>query len=388
MPVRRAERLDQIPPYIAFEIDRQKREAIAGGADVIDLGVGDPDGATPSFVVDAMAQAIRDPANHKYSLGAGVPEYRQAAADWFARRFGLTFDPQRELLPLIGSKDAIGHLALALVNPGEHVLTPDPGYPAYAGATVLAGGVPYAMPLTERDGWLPRFNDIPPHVCASARMMYLNYPNNPTGAVATLDFFERAVAFARRHNILLVHDAAYCELCFEEPSPSVMQVPDAKEVAIELHSLSKSHNMTGWRIGFAVGNAEALAALAFVKSQVDSGPFRAVQWAAVKALRDTTGEHLRALVDSYRRRRDLAVEGLSALGLHVTPPQGAFYLWALCPDGSDSVTFCQKTLAEAHVVLIPGVAFGSAGEGYFRMTLSASLDRIREALNRMKRLVR
>jgi LL-diaminopimelate aminotransferase len=244
------------------------------------------------------------------------------------------------------------------------------------------------MTLTERNGWLPRLDEIPPHVCASARMMYLNYPNNPTGAVATLDFLEQAVAFARRHHILLVHDAAYCELCFEEPAPSVMQVRDAKEVVIELHSLSKSHNMTGWRIGFAVGNPDALAALGFVKSQVDSGPFRAVQWAAVKALRDTPSEYRRTLVDSYRRRRDLAVEGLSALGLDVRPPKGAFYLWARCPAGLDSLTFCQKALAEAHVVLIPGVAFGSAGEGYFRMTLAASQDRIREALDRMRRLVR
>lgn len=388
MPVRRATRLDQIPPYIAFEIDRQKREAIARGADVIDFGVGDPDAATPPFVVDAMAEAIRDPGNHKYALGAGVPEYRQAAADWFARRFGVTFDPRRELLPLIGSKDAIGHLALALVNPGEPVLIPDPGYPAYAGGTILAGGVPHAMPLTDSAGWLPRFDDIPPDVCASARMMYLNYPNNPTGAVATLDFFDQAVAFARRHDVLLVHDAPYCEICFDEPAPSVMQIPGAKEVAIELHSLSKSHNMTGWRIGFAVGNPEALAALAFVKSQVDSGPFRAVQWAAAAALRDTPDGHRQALVDTYRRRRDVAVEGLNAIGLKVTPPKGAFYLWGRCPNGVDSMTFCRKMSAEAHVVLIPGVAFGAAGEGYFRMTLSVGRDRIREALNRMKRLVR
>ncbi len=387
MILRRADRLERIPPYLAFEIDQRKRKAIADGVDVIDFGVGDPDRPTPDFVIDSMARAIRDPANHTYSLGAGVAEFRRAAADSVERRFGARFDPVTELVPLIGSKDAIAHLPLGFVNPGDVVLVPDPGYPAYERGCILAGGRPHMMVLSEANGWLPRLEDIPREVVRKARILYLNYPNNPTGAVAPLAFFEQAVAFAREHDILLVHDAPYIDNYFDAPAPSVFQVPDARDCAIELHSLSKSFNMTGWRIGFAVGNADALKVLAFVKSNVDSGPFKAVQWAAADALRDATGQHIQAMNDLYRRRRDLLVGGLRELGLDVKPPRGAFYVWAPCPAGQDSLTFASRALQEAAVTVFPGVGFGAAGEGYFRMGLTVPEPRIREALDRMKKVI-
>lgn len=385
--MRQSDRLSRIPPYLAFEIDRKKREAIAAGVDVIDLGVGDPDRPTPDFVVEAMTRAIRDPRNHTYALGAGVREFRQAAVDSMARRFGVQLDPMKELVPLIGSKDAIAHLPLAFVNPGEHVLIPDPGYPAYISGCILAGGVPWPMPMSEETGWLPCLREIPSAVADSARILYLNYPNNPTGAVATLSFFREAVAFAREHDILLVHDAAYIDTWFDEPAPSVFQVPEARQCAIELHSLSKSHNMTGWRIGFAVGKAEAIRHLAFVKSNVDSGPFKAIQWAAAEALAETDGTSTRAMNDLYRRRRDLLVAGLATLGVKAGPPRGAFYVWARCPDGVDSLTFANRMLEQAAVTVIPGVGFGAAGEGWFRMGLTVSEDRLREAVERMRKVL-
>lgn len=387
MSIRRAERLERIPPYLAFEIDREKREAIAAGVDVIDLGVGDPDQPTPAFVVEAMGRAIRDAKNHTYSLGAGVREYRQAAADSVARRFGVRLDPMTELMPLIGAKDAIAHLPLAFVDPGDNVLVPDPGYPAYVSGCILAGGVAYAMPLTGANDWLPRLDEIPDDVARAARILYLNYPNNPTGAVAPLSFFEEVVAFAHKRGILLVHDAPYIDNYFDEPAPSVLQAAGAMECAIELHSLSKSFNMTGWRIGFAVGNADAIRELAFVKSNVDSGPFKAVQRAACEALRDTSGEHTEAMRNLYRRRRDVLVSGLEEMGLSVTRPRGAFYVWVRCPEGVDSLPFCRQLLAEAGVTVCPGAGFGAAGEGYFRMGLTVHENRIREAVERIRKVL-
>ena len=304
-----------------------------------------------------------------------------------ARRFGVQLDPVKELVPLIGSKDAIAHLPLAFVNPGEHVLVPDPGYPAYASGTILAGGVPWPMVMSEETGWLPRLEDIPPAVADSARILYLNYPNNPTGAVATPAFFREAVAFARKHDILLVHDAAYIDTWFDEPAPSILQVPDARECAIELHSLSKSYNMTGWRIGFAVGNAEALRHLALVKSNVDSGPFKAIQWAGSEALSEADGKSTRAMNELYRRRRDLLVTGLTALGVRFNPPRGAFYIWARCPGGVDSLTFANRMLEQAAITVIPGVGFGAGGEGWFRMGLTVPERRLDEALERMRRVL-
>jgi len=387
MTIRRAERLEKVPPYLAIEIDRKKRDLIAAGVDVIDFGVGDPDRPTPEFVVRAMERAIRDPKNHTYALAVGVREYRQAAADSLARRFDVRVDPVKELVPLIGSKDAVAHLPLAFVNPGDSVLVPDPGYPTYVSGSVLAGGVPYPMRLTEANDWLPRFDEIPEQIARSARILYLNYPNNPTGAVAPLSLFEEAVAFARRYGILLVHDAAYIDNYFDEPAPSVLQVPGAMDCAIELHSLSKSFNMTGWRIGFAAGCGPAIQALAALKTHLDSGPFKAIQWAACEALRDTGGEHMRSMHELYRRRRDVLVDGLNGLGLSVRPPRGAFYVWAHCPAGADSLPFTHRLLDEAAVMVFPGLGFGAGGEGYFRMGLTVEEPRIREALERMRKVL-
>jgi LL-diaminopimelate aminotransferase len=381
-----ARRLDELPAYLLVEIDRKKRQAIAAGRDVIDFGVGDPDKPTPTFIIDRMAEAIRDPANHSYAFGVGVPQFREAAAEFLGRRFGVSIDATEELVVLIGSKEGLGHLPLAVVNPGETVLIPQPAYPAYQAATVLAGAEPYYMNLSEDRHWLPDFDAIPADVCRAARLMFLNYPNNPTGAFAPLSFLEDAVAFARRHDILIAHDAAYSELYFAEAPPSILQVKGAAEVAVEFHSLSKTYNMTGWRLGFAAGNASAVAALARVKSNLDSGQFNAIQWAGYEALSHPDHVEVRALLDVYRRRRDLVVEELRAAGLQAAEPAATFYVWARCPDGYTSMEFATKLLDEAAVVVVPGIGFGQPGEGYFRMALTVSEERTREALARLARM--
>ena len=382
----RANRLGELPPYLFAEIDRKKREAIASGKDVIDLGVGDPDTPTPKFVVDRMAKAIRDPANHTYPFGVGVPEFRQATAEFLQRRFGLKIDPQHELLVLIGSKEGLAHLPLAVVNPGETVLIPQPAYPAYQAATIFAGARPYHLNLSADRGWLPDLDAIPPDVCAAAKLMYLNYPNNPTGAYAPLSFFEDAVAFARRHDILIAQDAPYSELYYNEAPPSILQVPGAADVAIEFHSLSKTFNMTGWRLGFAVGNASALASLARLKSNVDSGQFSAIQWAGHEAISHPDHVEVRAMLDVYRTRRDMVIEGLRAIGLDATPPPATFYVWTPCPEGYSSMDFATRLLEQAAVVVVPGVGFGQPGEGYFRISLTVPTERLREAIDRMAKV--
>ena len=391
MTVWLAERLAQLPPYLFVEIDRKKRAAIEAGRDVIDFGVGDPDQPTPSFIVDRMADAIRRPGNHRYSLGMGGIEFRTAVADFFVRRFGVKLDPKTEVVTLLGSKEGIGHLPTAVVNPGETVLIPDPGYPVYTGGTIFAGGKCHTMPLRESNGWLPVLSDIPTEVCRSAKLMFLNYPNNPTAACAPLTFFEEAVAFARKHNFLIAQDAAYSEVFFDSahPPPSILQVEGAKGVAVEFHSLSKTFNMTGWRLGFAVGNAEALAALAKVKNNMDSGVFGAVQEAGVEALGGICRAELVAHIGpdgTYRRRRDVLVAGLREAGWSVAAPQATFYVWAKCPGGLDSMTVASRILDKADVVVIPGVGFGQCGEGYVRFALTVDETRTREAVSRIARL--
>lgn len=379
-----AERLTRLPPYLFVEIDRKKRAAVAAGKDVIDFGIGDPDQPTHNFIVDAMANAIRDPANHRYSLGRGTNAFREAAAAYLQRRFGLRVDPETQIVALIGSKEGIGHLPLAVVNPGEHVLIPQPGYPVYAAATVFAGGVPYYFPLTAENGWLPDLDAIPSNVADSASILFLNYPNNPTGAVADLDFFRHAVAFAERHNLLIAHDAAYCDLYFDAKPPSILEVDGAVEHVIEFHSLSKTFNMTGWRIAFAVGCAEAVAALAKIKENVDSGPFGAIQQAAIEALKGAEHPSVKETIRIYRARRDLVVDALNEMGLTAESPRAGFYVWARCPDGYTSMEFVSKLLDEAGVVVIPGSGFGEAGEGYFRIALTVDVDRTRQAMERIK----
>jgi len=382
----RADRLSQLPPYLFAEIDRRKREALAAGRDIIDFGVGDPDLPTPLFIMDRMGQAIRDPANHRYAEGRGMKAFREAVAGFFVRRFGVNLDPATEVIPLLGSKEGIGHLGTAIVNPGDVVLVPSPGYPVYVSGTVFAGGSVYTMPLTETHDWLPRLEEIPHEVCRRAKVMWLNYPNNPTGATATLLFLEQAVAFAQRHDIFIAQDAAYSEMSFADPPPSILQVDRAKDVAIEFHSLSKTFNMTGWRVGFAVGNRDALTALAQVKSNLDSGMFQALQQAAIAALAGVDRPEVRDLIDVYRRRRDVLVGGLREAEWPVTPPRATFYVWAKCPKGSDSMTVATRALEEANVVVIPGAGFGPSGEGFVRFALTVPESRTTEAVVRLQRI--
>ncbi len=382
----RAERLNALPPYLFVEIDRRKNEAVAAGRDVINLGVGDPDLPTPPFIVERMQAEVARSANHTYPPGIGIPELRTAIADWFAQRFGVALDPAREVLVLIGSKEGLGHLPLAVVNPGQTVLVPQPGYPVYTSASIFAGAKVVPMTLSRAARWLPDFDAIPRDVRQAARLMFLCYPNNPTAATADLAFYERAVAFAREYGILIAQDAAYSETYFDARPPSIMQVPGAKEIAVEFHSLSKTFSMTGWRIAFAVGNADILAALAAVKSNVDSGQFAAIQLAAVEAMRGIDRIEVRAQLDIYRERRDVFCAGLRALGYDIDTPPATFYAWLPCPRGCDSMTFATKVLEEASVVLIPGVGFGAAGEGYVRAALTRDVSRIREAVERIGRL--
>ncbi len=380
----RAERLGQLPPYLFVEIDRKKKEAIAAGKDVINLGIGDPDSPTPEFIVERMSREIHDPANHSYPNGAGHPDFLDACVGFFDRRFGVTPDRTSEVTAVIGSKEAIGHLPLAVVNPGETVLVPDPGYPVYTSATIFAGAIPHLMPLRAGNGWLPDLDAIPAEVAAKARLMFLNYPNNPTGAVADVAFFEKAVAFARKHNILIAHDAAYSEVFFEVRPPSILQVDGAADVAVEFHSLSKSFNMTGWRIGFAVGNASVIAALKSVKDNVDSGQFNAIQRTAADALNHFDHVSVRAMIDLYRERRDIVTAALTECAVTVEKPGASFYVWAKCPIGYTSMDFISMVLDEVGVVLIPGNGFGNCGEGYFRIALTVDADRMREAMARIK----
>lgn len=381
-----ADRLKKLPPYLFAEIDKTKRALVAQGKDVIDLGVGDPDLPTPQFIVDALTQAARDGRNHRYALDQGMPELRRAISAWYQERFGVKLDPDREVLPLIGSKEGIGHIPLALINPGDVVLVPDPGYPVYKSGTWFAGGEPYLMPLLEENGFLADFNSVEENILKRAELMFLNYPNNPTAACATKDYFKGAVSFAREYGVIICHDAAYSEISFDGfRAPSFLEADGAKEVGIEFHSLSKTFHMTGWRIGFAVGNARVLELLAKVKSNLDSGIFQAVQWAGVEALkhaREVSKEHSAI----YERRRNILVDGLNAIGWRVPKPKASFYVWAPVPPGSTSQELAARLLKESHIVVTPGNGFGPNGEGYFRMSLTIAESRLEEAVARIKRL--
>jgi len=381
-----AGRLKQLPPYLFAEIDRLKQEAVKRGADVIDLGVGDPDLPTPPHIVKRMAEAAQDPRHHRYPSYEGMLLFREAAADWYGDRFGVVLDPATEVLTLIGSKEGIAHLPLAFIDPGDTVLIPDPGYPVYQAATVFAGGTPVALPLYPSNGFLPDLESIPLDVLRKAKMLFLNYPNNPTAAVAPEAFLAQAVAFARKHQLILCHDAAYSEMAFDGFRPaSVLGIEGAKEVAIEYHSLSKTYNMTGWRIGFAVGSAEILAGLGRIKTNVDSGVFQAVQYAGIAAL---TGpqECVARARETYQERRDQIVQGLRKLGWPVEAPKATFFVWAPVPDRGSSTDWAARLLREAGVVVTPGVGFGPAGEGYYRIALTVGKARIAEALGRLASL--
>jgi LL-diaminopimelate aminotransferase len=378
-------RLRSIGAYLFADLDRKQEALQAKGVDVISLSTGDPDIPTPEHIVRAMEEGARDPRTHRYPPYRGTGEFRNAAAAWFSRRFGIEVDADREVLALIGSKEGLAHLPWAVLNPGDAALIPDPGYPVYRSATIMAEGEPVALPLLAERGFLPDFDRVPAGALRRTRMLFLNYPNNPTGAVAGLDFLARAVAFAKTHNLLLVHDNAYSEVTYDGyRAASILQVPGAKDVALELHSLSKSFNMTGWRVAFAVGNADAVAALGTLKTNVDSGVFTAVQRAGVAAL---TGPQdvLAPTLAIYRARRDRLVAGLKAVGWNPPTPRATLYVWMPTPDGMSSVAFAGDVLEKTGVVITPGVGYGELGEGYVRFSLTTPDARIDEALARIKR---
>lgn len=381
-----SERLRALPPYLFAELDRMKQEQVKKGADIISLGIGDPDLPTPPHIIQALALAAADPKNHQYPSYEGMATFRKAAADWYRGRFGVTLDPAKEVLTLIGSKEGIGHLPLAFVNPGDVVLVPDPAYPVYQAGTLFAGGESYFLPLTSARDFLPDLGAIPAAVLKRAKILWLNYPNNPTGAVAPRAFLAEAVDFARQHRLILAHDAPYSEIAFDGYRPeSILNIPGAKEVAIEYHSVSKTYNMTGWRVGFAVGNAEILAGLGRVKQNLDSGVFQAVQYAGIAAL---TGSQ-QCVADNCRiwqERRDVLIGGLRDLGFAVASPRASFYAWVPVPAGFTSSSFCVELLVKAGVVVTPGNGFGAAGEGFVRAAFTVDADRIRLALDRLRKL--
>ena len=381
-----ASRLAKIPPYLFAEIDRKVQEKKRAGVDVISLGIGDPDLPTPPRIVHVLQEAAADPANHRYASYFGLAELRQAIAGWYGARSGVTLDPDTEILPTLGSKDGIAHVPLALVDPGDIVLAPNPGYTVYMTGALMAGGDPYVMPLTAANHWLPDLDAIPEDVAERARLMWLNYPNNPTAAVADREFLESAVAFCQRHDIILCHDAPYSEIAFDGYRPlTLFEVPGAKEIGLEFHSLSKTFNMTGWRIGWVCGRADLVGLIGQLKTNIDSGIFQAVQWAAIEAL-NGGDQDTREANKVYARRHRLVADTLNDLGWNLKPPRATFYVWAPVPAGYDSIGFASHVLDEVGVNITPGVGFGAHGEGYFRLSVTAPDARLEEAMTRMRKL--
>ncbi len=384
-----ASRVEALPPYLFARISELIAQKRAQGVDVISLGIGDPDLPTPPHILESLKRAADDPVNHRYPESDGLPEFREAIARWYERRHQVVLDPNGEVVPLIGSKEGIGHLPLCLIDPGDVALITDPGYPVYEIGTMFAGGETVRLPLREEDGWLPRLDDVPAETARRARVLWLNYPNNPTGAVADLAFFERAVAWAREHDVVIAHDLAYADVAFDGyVPPSILEVDGAKDVAIEFNSLSKAFNMTGWRVGMAVGNRTVIDALTRVKSNLDSGIPQAVQQMAMTALDgplDAVAEH-NAI---YQRRRDRVVQVLRDLGLRLEPPKASLYVWARLPEGErSSADYTGRLVDATGVVVTPGRGYGEAGEGYIRISLTTPDDRLDEALDRLARFAR
>jgi len=380
-----AKRIENLPPYLFVEINRKIAEKRARGEDVISLAIGDPDIPTPPHIIERLCRAARDPSNHRYPDTEGLPQLRQAISSWYQRRFQLSFDPDKEVLPLIGSKDGIAHIALCFIDPGDIALVTDPGYPVYSIGTMFAGGESYLLPLTEDNDFLPDLDSIPADVAGKAKLLWINYPNNPTAATADIDFFERVVAFARKYDVAICHDAPYTEVAFDGyRPPSFLQAPGAKEVGVEFHSLSKSYNMTGWRVGMAVGNESMVNALMRVKSNIDSGIPGALQHAAIDALLGDQGciaEHSAI----YQRRRNMMMKTLEKTGLKARLPRASLYVWARVPEGYTSIEFCTRLLDEASVVVTPGSGYGKYGEGYIRISLTTPDDRLEEGLSRIEK---
>ncbi|PZC50462.1 MAG: LL-diaminopimelate aminotransferase [Chloroflexi bacterium] len=381
--MRFAERIDKLQPYLFVEITKKIKQKRSEGVDVITFAIGDPDIPTPPHILGKLVEAAHEPANHRYPESEGLPEFRQAIADWYGGRFGISLDQQTEVLPLIGGKEGIGHMALCFIDPGDIALVPDPGYPVYSVGTMFAGGESYFMPLLEENDWLPDLDSIPEQIAKKAKVMWLNYPNNPTSAVADLDFFEKIVDFAKSYDVAICHDGPYSEVAYDGYKPvSFLQTKGAMDVSVEFHSLSKGYNMTGWRVGMAVGNAEMINALMRVKSNLDSGIPQAIQIAGIEALtgsQDCIAEN-NAI---YKRRRDRLVEALRGIGMQITPPKASLYVWARVPDGYSSADFATMLLEEKDIVVTPGSGYGEYGEGYIRLSLTLPDKQLDKAVDRL-----
>ena len=388
MRISLSDRLKELPPYLFAEIDRAKKEAIAQGRDIINLGVGDPDIPTPQHIIEALNEAVKDPANHRYALDQGMDSFRQAIAKWYRKRFDVGLNPDTQILPLIGSKEGIAHIPIAFVNPGDVVLHTEPNYPPYKTAAILALGKPYALSMFEENNFLPNLKKIPKAILKKSKLIFINYPNNPTAAIADKKFYKEVIEFAKKNKIIVCSDAAYSEIAYDgyQP-PSILEVDGAFDCCVEFHSLSKTYNMTGWRIGWVAGNAEVVAALGKVKTNIDSGIFSAIQVAGVTAL---TGPQycIDEANEVYRQRRDILVDGLSKLVWKVARPKATFYIWARLPKGhSNSRKFARLLLDKADIVVTPGIGFGATGEGYIRIALTVSKERIREAVERIRKVL-
>jgi LL-diaminopimelate aminotransferase len=381
-------RLNKLPPYLFVEIDKAKRKARAEDRDIIDLGIGDPDEPTPKEIIESLYKAAQDSKNHHYPLDQGNSVFRERIAKWYKERFEVTLDPEKEILPLIGSKEGISHLPLAFINPGDVSLVPDPCYPPYKGGTILAGGELCIMPLLEENDFLPDLNKIEPKALKKAKIIYINYPNNPTSSICGKEFFEKTAIFAKKHNLIVASDAAYSEVAFDGYKPSsFLKVEGGKEAGVEFHSLSKTCNMTGWRIGFACGNEKIISGIAKVKSNIDSGVFNAIQMAGITAL-DIADKHLGKMNKVYQERRDTLVDGLNKLGWVIKKPKATFYVWARLPKNhKSSIEFAKLVLDKTDIIITPGIGFGESGEGYVRFALTVSIERMREAVERLEKVL-
>jgi LL-diaminopimelate aminotransferase len=382
--VKPASRVENIPPYLFARIDKKKEEARKRGIDLIDFSIGDPDIPTPPHIIKRMQSAVKDAKNHRYPSYEGMLEYRKAVADWYLKRFNAKLNPENEVVALIGSKEGIAHFPWAYIEKGDVALIPSPGYPVYKITTLLAGGKPYIMPLKEKNRFLPDLDSIPEGILKKAKIMFVNYPNNPTGAHADEGFYKKVIALAKKYNILVCHDAAYSEVTYDGyKAPSILQFDKEKKHSIEFHSLSKTYCMTGWRIGFAVGNADAVYNLGKLKTNIDSGVFQAIQYAAIEALTGSQG-CVDEMKKTFEKRRDMVVDGLEAIGIKVEKPLATFYIWAKVPKGYTSAGFCEKLIEEKGIVVTPGSGFGDEGEGYFRISITIGEERIQEAIKRLK----
>jgi len=381
-----AQRIQTVPPYLFAEVDKKKEEAIKRGVDIINLGIGDPDQPTPNNIIEKIRESIKDPKTHDYPPYAGTAEFRQAVALWYKKRFSVDLDPDKEVMALIGSKEGIAHIFLAFIDPGDFSLIPDPAYPVYKTGTLFANGFPYIMPLLEKNNFLPDLEEIDEEIAQRAKLMFISYPNNPTAAIADKGFFEKVVKFAKKYDILVCHDFAYSEMTFDNyKANSFLEVDGAKEVGIEFHSLSKTYNMTGWRLGFVVGNKEAISALSIIKTNIDSGVFKAIQQAGIEAL---TGpqDNIEKMNKIYTGRRNVVINGLNKLGWNLKPTKATFYIWLPTPKNMKSIDFANLLLEKTGIIVTPGIGYGEDGEGYVRIALTVDEKRLEEAIERLKNL--